>query len=146
MRSSPTPKPMTPRRKAEHSVMARFLGWLALLTAPQMAGLAASVVLGVLVVMNMSSIEQPKQEDVLRGSTTLSVSVADPAHAGAELAERIKGLGGEAVLVQLNDKEWALSVSVPRSDSIKPVQALLIERGFSVDGLPPYDLIIRKQI
>lgn len=137
-------KPISRPRQADDGAVARFFSWLSSFTGPQMAGLAASMMLGVLVVMNMSAIDQAKQEDVVRGAASLSVSVADPARDGAQLVERINALGGEAMLVQLNDKEWALSVSVPKSESIKPVQALLQKGGFQVEGLPPYDLILRK--
>lgn len=138
------PKPISYPRKAEDGATARFFSWLTSFTGPQMAGLAASMMLGVLVVMNMSANDQAKQEDVIRGAASLSVAVADPAHDGAQLVERINALGGEAMLVQLNDKEWALSVAIPKPESIKPVQALLQKNGFQVDGLPPYDLILRR--
>jgi hypothetical protein len=131
-------------RQAEDGAIARFFSWLSSFTGPQMAGLAASMMLGVLVVMNMSANDQANQEDVTRGAASLSVSVADPARDGAQLVERINALGGEAMLVQLNDKEWALSVAIQKPDSIKPVQALLQKSGFQVEGLPPYDLILRK--
>lgn len=138
------PKPISHPRQAKDGAIARFFSWLSSFTGPQMAGLAASMMLGVLVVMNMSANDQAKHEDVMRGAASLSVSVADPARDGAQLVERINALGGEAMLVQLNDKEWALSVSVPKSESIKPVRALLQKNGFRVEGLPPYDLILRK--
>lgn len=138
------PKPISHPRKAEDGAFAQFLRWLSSFTAPQMAGLAASVMLGVLVMMNISANDQAKNDDVIRGAASLSVSVADPARDGAQLVERINALGGEASLVQLNDKEWALAVAIQKSDSSKPVQILLQEIGFQVKGPPPYHLILRK--
>lgn len=137
-------KPISQPRQAEDGAIARFFSWLSSFTGPQMAGLAAGMMLGVLVVMNMSAIDQAKQEDAMRGAASLSVSVADPARDGAQLVERINALGGEAMLVQLNDKEWALSVAIQKPELIKPVQAMLQKSGFRVEGLPPYDLILRK--
>lgn len=138
------PNPIRQPMKTEGGAIARFFSWLSSFSGPQMAGLAASMMLGVLVVMNMSSIDQVKNEDVVRGAAPLSVAVSDPARDGAQLVERINGLGGEAMLVQLNDEEWALSVAVPKTEAIKPVQTLLQKNGFQVDGLPPYDLVLRK--
>ncbi len=135
-----------PVSRPVESIVSRLSAWLKTLSSPQMVGVAASMLLGVLVVLNLSSTKDlPGEDDVMRGAPSLSVSVADPETFSAQLADRINALGGEAVLVQINANKWSVSVSVNKPESLKAVGAYLRENGFAVSDTPPYELSVTKK-
>lgn len=135
--------PKGARVREEPSVLSRFGAWLSTWSMPQVAGLAASMVLGVLVVLNLSGTDEDSGGgDVMRGGSGLSVSVEDPGTFAAQLVERVNALGGEATLVQINDKQWALSVTVTKQELVAPIRSFLREKGLPVPDLPPYELTV----
>lgn len=122
------------------SVLANWLDWFRSWSAPQLAGLAASVVLGAVVLVRLGGTgDQFEPEDAMRGGQRPSLSVANPAAFGEALVGRINAEGGEATLVQLSDAAWVLSVNASGDAVLPKVQALLKQAGFTVSGLPPYE-------
>jgi hypothetical protein len=136
-----TPTPMT--RPAAEGVISRLVAWLSTWSMPQMAGLAASMLLGTVLVLNLGKMDDGSDRgDVMRGGKNLSISVADPGATAASLASGVQALGGEATVVQINDKQWDLSVAVDKPESNASVRAFLREKGFPVGDLPPYELSV----
>lgn len=123
------------------SVLANVLDWLRSWSAPKLAGMAASVVLGAVVLVRTGGLgDQPEPNDAMRGRQLPTLSLANPAEFGAGLVERINAAGGEATLVQLSDTAWVLSVNASGDAVLPKVEALLKQSGFSVTGSPPYEL------
>lgn len=138
-RSRGRPVPQAP------GALSRLTTWLSTWTIPQMSGLAASVLLGVVVVMNVGGLHgDDDQGDVLRGGASLSVAVPDPARVAETLAARVQDLGGSATVVQMNDMQWNLLIEVETAEAIAPVRTFLRKEGFPVGEMPPYELSVMR--
>jgi len=118
------------------NLLERFRSW----SVPQLAGLAASCMLGAVVLVRLGGGGAPEAEDAMRGGQVRSVHVANPAQFGGDLAARINAAGGEATLVQLSETAWMLSVNTSRDAALPAVQALLRQAGVDPNGPPPYEV------
>ena len=106
---------------------------------------AASVVfIGVLVVQAL--LPPDRDSDVVRGGDAAPVLVvSDPAATIETLTKQLTKAGADVLPVQINDKEWTLRVSVPKSADRVAIKRTLEETGIEVLGEPPYKVGIKAK-
>ncbi len=139
---NPSPNFSKPVALAWHNLLSGLLSgsdWLRPVAA------VASLAIVSLLVIRIELPLNSHPEDVVRGDGIPVITVEDAAATARSLESKLKVAGAEVVLVQINDAEWSLEVSVQEPDRIAPVKQSLQDANVKVSGDPPYYLNIRQR-
>lgn len=142
----------TASSRASLSITEGRTSWLQWLSAmlfgdnwPRMIAVAASVVFAFVIVLQLVQVPESDTDIVRGGDKTPELIVADAAITVEVLSTQLRQAGAEVLPVQINNNEWMLRVSVPKSVNREAIQKILVEAGIRVEGNPPYRLTIKSR-
>ena len=107
-------------------------------------GLAVAVCLVLVVTATVQLLPPPEEaQDVLRGGAPPAIAAADPALRARQLAEELRKLGADVVLVMIDATEWNLAVDVPPAADRAAIVKLLADAGATVPEYGSYKIVVR---
>lgn len=124
----------------------KLLQWLLGDNWQRPLAIAASLLVATVVVMQtLPQGGNDVESNVIRGEAGVSVAVDDPAMVAKNLKDLLTKMRAEVVLVQINDDEWALQVSVADKANVDAVRQSIRDKGFDVQGEPPFELSLTRR-
>lgn len=113
---------------------------------PRSMAMAASLVLVSAVVVRLAFVPTT-DPDVERGrSDTPELISPRPDQAAELLTAKLTAAGADVLLVQTNEQEWTLRITVPRSANSAAIVKVLGEAGIKVTGPGPYRVLVRSGV
>lgn len=113
---------------------------------PRSMAMAASVVLVSVVVLRLAFVPTT-DPDIERGrSDTPELISPRPDQAAEVLTAKLTAAGADVLLVQTNEQEWALRITVPRSANGAAIVKVLGDAGIKVSGAGPYRVLVRSGV
>lgn len=107
-------------------------------------GLAVAACLVLVVTATVQLLPRPDDaSDVLRGGAPAAIAAADPALRARQLAEELRKLGADVVLVMIDATEWNLAVDVPPAADRAAIVKLLADAGATVPEYGSYKIVVR---
>lgn len=135
----------TPPRQSQSNWMAKISEYIFGTGWERPVALAASIMFVTALVV-MLALPPDTDTDVVRGSDATPVLVvSDPAATIETLTRQLTQAGAEVLPVQINNAEWTLLVSAPRSADHASIKKILEGAGIKVAGELPYTVSIRTK-